>query len=126
MNKFVIIGVIVAVTILGVAFFTLFSSVNIDKNNEYTTQELNSRHTKILEEFRMLKSNHNDGTIKNEQYLQEVIKLRELELELYDDVRNHEFSEDEILESTGWYRGTMKFPSEIESELFDLGHSSVP
>ena len=126
MNKFVIIGVIVVAAIFGVAFFTIFSSVNIDKNNEYTTQELNSRHTKILEEFRMLKNNHSDGTIKKEQYLQEVIKLREMELKLYDDVQNHKFNEDEILESTGWYRGTMKFPSEIESELVDLGHSSMP
>ena len=126
MNKFIIIGVIVTATILGVTFFTFFSYTTIDKNNEYTTQELNSRHAKILEEFRVLKSNHVDGTITNEHYLQEVIILREMELELYDDVRNHEFSEDEILESTRWYRGTMKFPSEIESELFDLGHSSMP
>ena len=125
MNKFIIIGVIVAAAILG-GYFAIFSSVTIDKNNEYPTQELNSRHTKILEEFRVLKSNHVDGEIINEQYLQEVIKLRELELELYDDVQNHEFSEDEILESTRWYRGTMKFPSEIESELVDLGHSSMP
>ena len=75
MNKFVIIGVIVAAIILGVAFFIFFSSVNIDKNNEYTTQELHSRHAKILEEFRMLKNNHSDGEIKKEQYIQEVIKI---------------------------------------------------
>jgi len=46
-------------------------------------------------------------------------RLREDELQLFADVRAHEFAD--ITESNYWHRGQLKFPSEIEQLLQRLG-----
>ena len=89
--------------------------------NEFSAQNLISQNEEIEQEFMILKENyHNYKTLDREQYYQEMLALREEQLKLYEDVKNHKFGENELKEYNYWYRSTLKFPSNLSLELSEI------
>ena len=139
MNKLVIVAIIAIVVMVTVVELTETSRMDSNANhddinsvkqqaqretsneNEYSTQELKSRNEQINEEFAILNQNYSgDETLDGEQYYQELLNLRRLQLELFEDVENHKFGDDEIQKYNYWYRSTLKFPSSLEQELINV------
>ena len=92
----------------------------IDLGNEYTTQELRDKYDVIQNTYQSLKEQYSVNEISIEEYLADLEKLAESELELYEDVKEHTFDRDEMTEYNFWYRGVMKFPTAIEQEISNI------
>lgn len=94
-----------------------FTSKDADDETKYSTQELKSRKHKIDEKFLIFKQDYEDETINKEKHYQELLTLKEAQRQLYEDVSNHDFGDDELKEYNYWVRGVKKFPSQLDQEF---------
>ncbi len=46
-----------------------------------------------------------------------MLTLKEAQRQLYEDVSNHDFGDDELKEYNYWVRGVKKFPSQLDQEF---------
>ncbi len=82
---------------------------------ELSDGDFRKRDEALMSKFQLVKSDWTEKRISKEQYLTTLKKLREEELRLFDDARQHSFKDQ--TEYNYWHRSRLKFPGQIEMEL---------
>ncbi|MDO6760770.1 hypothetical protein Q4566_11210 [Tamlana sp. 2_MG-2023] len=91
---------------------------NIKVNQDSISAEaFKLRFNHIQNEFETQQNLFKTGVISESKYLKHIKKLRKKELKLFKAVKQHKFKPEELTEYNYWYRGVLKFPTNIEQEL---------
>ncbi len=80
-----------------------------------TCSQLQQRDNALMFSFESLRKQYLAGGLPREAYIFELRKLREKELELFEDARQCEFKDPQ--KENYWNRSRLKFPSRIKQEL---------
>lgn len=80
-----------------------------------TCSQLQQRDQALNASFEVVQARYQSGGLTKEAYIGELRKLQHQEEELFEDVRNCDFKNEQ--QRNYWYRSRLKFPSRIATEL---------
>ncbi len=109
--KFVI-TIAIIVIIVGITWYFGFYNIG----SIPTPQSFKDRLSEINEQFDNTKRNFEEGIMDEKTYKKSLEDLLEKQEKLYFDVKNYIWSESQTTEYNSWFRGIMKFPSNMEQE----------
>ncbi|MBU2949102.1 hypothetical protein KO493_00115 [Tamlana agarivorans] len=92
-------------------------SLTLVSQDKSRSEAFKRRFNNIQKTFAIQQGLFSSGKISNSKYLRQLKKLRKKELKLFKAVKRYEFKADEITAYNFWYRGILKFPTNIELEL---------